>query len=131
MSLDKTLEKVVSEVPKCVAAGVVDMGSGMLMGIKTTGSHPKEVFDFLSAATKDLFEGENVVTIENIFKKARGVSNRDHYFQEMIVVSENLLHYFGRTEKSKEMILGVVCQVDANIGLVLAKSRQFAKILEI
>lgn len=126
MSLDKQLEQVIADVPKAVAAGIVDMDSAMLLGIKTTGSHPAEVFDFLSAATHDLFQGENVTTIEQIFKKARGVTNDEHYFQEMLVMSSNLIHYFGRC-KTSSMVLGVVCSKDANIGLVLAKSRRFTK----
>ena len=130
MSLDKQVEKVVSEVPKCVAAGVIDMDSAMVLAIKTTGSHPQEVFDFLSAATHDLFEGENVATIEQIFKKARGVTSDDHYFQEFLIMSSNLIHYFGRC-KTSSMVLGVVCSKDANIGLVLAKSRSFAKELSL
>lgn len=130
MSLDKQIEQVLAGVPKAVAAGVVDMDSAMLLAIKTTGSHPKDVFDFLAAATHDLFEGENVVTIENIFKKARGVSSDSHYFQEFMVMSDNLIHYFGRC-KTSSMVLGVVCSKDANIGLVLAKSRQYAKELEL
>lgn len=130
MSIDKQLEKMISDIPKAVAAGVVDLGSGMLLGIKTTGSHPKEVFDFLAAATQDLFEGDNVNTIENIFKKARGISNDDHYFQEFLIMSSNLLHYFGRTKESS-IVVGVVTQADANIGLVLSKARMAAKALEI
>lgn len=130
MSIDKQLEKMISDIPKAVAAGVVDLGSGMLLGIKTTGSHPKEVFDFLAAATQDLFEGDNVNTIENIFKKARGISNDDHYFQEFLIMSSNLLHYFGRTKESS-IVIGVVTQADANIGLVLSKARMAAKALEI
>ena len=130
MSLDKDLEKILGEVPKAVAAGVVDMDSAMLLGIKTTGSHPSDVFDFLAAATHDLFQGENVQTIEQIFKKARGVTSEDHYFKEMLVMSENLIHYFGRC-KTSSMVLGVVCSKDANIGLVLAKSRKWSKELEL
>jgi hypothetical protein len=130
MSVDKQLEKMISDIPKAVAAGVVDLGIGMLLGIKTTGSHPKEVFDFLAAATQDLFEGDNVNTIENIFKKARGIANDDHYFQEFLIMSSNLLHYFGRTKESS-IVVGVVTQADANIGLVLSKARMAAKALEI
>lgn len=128
MSLDKQLEKIIAEVPKAVAAGVVDMDSAMLLGIKTTGSHPAEVFDFLSAATHDLFQGDNVSTIEQIFKKARGVTTDEHYFQEMLIMSSNLIHYMARC-KTSSMVLGVICSKDANIGLVLAKSRTFAKAL--
>ncbi len=130
MKVEKAAEAAISNVPKAVAAGVVDMESGMMLSLKTTASHPQEVFDFLAAATKDMFEGENVTTIENIFKKARGVKSDVRYFQEMIVFSSNLIHYFGRVPTNLNQIFAVVCTIDANIGLVMAKSREIRKAIE-
>ena len=40
MSLDSTLSKVQGSIPECVAAGYVDMQTGMLLGVKTVDSHP-------------------------------------------------------------------------------------------
>ena len=131
MKIDKAIEASIKNVPKAVAAGVVDMDTGMMLDMKTTESHPQEVFDFLAAATKDLFEGENVVTIENIFKKARGSKSSEHYFQEIVVYSKNLLHFFARTPKSTTIVYCVVCSADANVGLVMVKARDIAKNLEI
>ena len=44
MSLDATLQKAVTSIPECVAAGFVDLASGMVLSIKTVDSHPSEVF---------------------------------------------------------------------------------------
>ena len=66
----------------------VDISTGMLLGAKTVDSHPNEVLDLLAAATADLFQGPNVVAIENLFKRSRGTAaDTAHYFQEMIVQS--------------------------------------------
>jgi len=127
MDLDKALEASIKNVPKAVAAGVVDMDSGMMLDMKTTASHPQEVFDFLAAATKDMFEGENVVTIEDIFKKARGSKSKERYFKEIVVYSTNLLHYFTRLPGKNSIVYGVVCSADANVGLVMVKAREIAK----
>lgn len=40
MSLERALAKVQGSVPECVAVGLVDMSSGMLLGVKTVDSHP-------------------------------------------------------------------------------------------
>ena len=55
MSLDAKLASVSTTVPECVAAGYVDISSGMLLAVKTVDSHPQEVFELLAAATADLF----------------------------------------------------------------------------
>jgi len=131
MNVNDSISEALKNVPKALAAGVVDMGSGMMLGIKTTSSHPQEVFDLLAAATKDLYEGENVTNIEKIFKKARGVKTAERYFQEVIVTSNNLIHFFSRLPTNQAAILAVVCSNDANIGLVLVKGREIVKNLKV
>uniref|UniRef100_UPI004049F52B hypothetical protein n=1 Tax=Fulvivirga sp. TaxID=1931237 RepID=UPI004049F52B len=131
MNVTDSLNSAIKNIPKAVAAGVVDMQSGMMLGIKTTESHPQEVFDFLAAATKDMFEGDNVSTIENIFKKARGVKTAERYFQEIIVTSNNLLHFFSRIPGNQNIVFVAVCNKDANIGLVLVKGREITKDLKV
>lgn len=126
MSLDDSLNDVIRTVPDCLAAGYVDMNTGMLLGIKTVDSHPQEVVDLLAAATGDLYQGSNVVSIEKLFKKARGLDENDseHYFQEIIILSKNLIHVFCRGHGTQDQILVTVCRSGANLGMVLTKTRQ-------
>lgn len=131
MSLDAELQKAVSAVPDCVAAGIVDLTTGMLLAIKTVDSHPSEVMDILAAATADMFQGSNVQMIENIFKKARGVENDGHhYFQEIIVNSDNLVHVFSRMKTNEEIVVAFVCRKSVNLGMALTKVRGSLPVLE-
>lgn len=131
IELSEAINSSLKTIPKAVAAGVVDMKSGMMLDMKTTESHPQEVFDFLAAATKDMFEGESVVTIEDIFKKARGSKSKEHYFKEIVVYSTNLLHYFARIPGNESFVYAVVCSASANVGLVMVKARELLKKIEI
>ena len=124
MSLDKAINAASAQIPECLAAGYVDMSTGMLLAVKTVDSHPSEVLDLVAAATSDLFQGSNVTTIEKLFDKSRGTTaNGNHYFQEIIVFSNNLLHVFLRGKKNPNHAVVFVCRVSANIGMVIAKSR--------
>ncbi len=124
MSLDSALQEMQRNIPECVATGLVDMRTGMLLGVKTVDSHPQEVLDLVAAATGDIFQGQNVTAIEDMFNRSRGLqSNGHHYFKEIIVLSENLLHVFQRCKRNEDMILVAVCRVSANLGMVLSKSR--------
>ncbi len=123
-NLDNELQKAITNIPECVAGGYVDLTSGMLLGIKTVDSHPQEVLELLAAATADLFQGSNVVTIENMFKKSRGLPmDNYHYFQEMIVNSDNLIHVFIRGKTNEDHVATFVCRKSANLGMVLTKAR--------
>ncbi len=124
MSLDAALARAQSSVPECVAVGHVDMSTGMLLGVKTVDSHPQEVLDLVAAATADLFQGQNVVAIEKLFRRSRGQQEDGrHYFQEIVVFSDNLLHVFVRSKKYSSQASVFICRRTANIGMVLTKSR--------
>jgi hypothetical protein len=128
--LEQALQKAITAVPECVACGYVDLSTGMLLGIKTVDSHPAEILELLAAATADMFQGPNVVTIENMFKKARGLTDNNHYFQEMIVNSENLVHIFIRGKTNEEHVVGFVTRKSANLGMALTKARSSMAELE-
>jgi len=123
MSAESIVKSLMGDVPKAVAAGVVDMGTGMLLHVSTVESHPQEVLDLVAAATKDLFEGDNVSMIEDTFKKIRGVESDERYFKEIIVTSTNLLHVFSRIKAAPTVIAIVICRVDTNLGAALMKTR--------
>ena len=125
MTWDIALQKAQQSLPECVAAGYVDMSTGMLLGVKTVDSHPQEVLDLVAAATADLFQGQSVTSIEKLFRKSRGQpENGFHYFREIIVFSENLLHVFLRSKRKSDQAVVFVCRANANVGMVLTKSRQ-------
>ena len=125
MALDTALAKAQQSVPECVAVGYVDMATGMLLGVKTVDSHPQEVLDLVAAATADLFQGNSVTSIERLFRKSRGQPDSStHYFREIIVFSENLLHVFLRSKKKSDQAVVFVCRASANVGMALTKTRQ-------
>ena len=129
-TIDSALQSAIAAIPECLAAGYIDLSTGMLLGVKTVDSHPAEVLELLAAATSDLFQGHNVTLIESMFKKARGLQVDDHhYFQEMIINSDNLIHIFLRA-KNEEQVACFVCRKSANLGMVLSKSRSSMPTLE-
>lgn len=123
-NLDQTIATAIATIPECLAAGYVDISSGMLLSVKTVDSHPAEVLDLVAAATGDLFAGTNVVAIETLFKQARGLDASDHhYFQEIIVNSDNMIHVFLRGKRYPDYVAVFVCRRTANLGMALTKSR--------
>ncbi|MEG0047200.1 MAG: hypothetical protein RR729_14735, partial [Comamonas sp.] len=92
--------------------------------IRTVDSHPREVIDLVAAATADLFNGPNVSMIETLFKRSRGISDDGHhYFQEIIINSDNLIHVFLRSKNVTDYVAVFVCRRTANLGMALTKAR--------
>lgn len=115
------------DVPECVASGAIDLSTGMLLAVETLDTHPAEVLDLLSAATLDLFQGRNVVMIEDIWKERRGIRSERHYFQEILVNSDNLTHLFIRTGSRGDVVIVVVCRKTVNVGMLFAQTRRVVR----
>ena len=121
------VKRMRQEVPDCLASGVVDMATGMLLSFETTESHPSEVLDLLAGATLDLFQGRTVTMIEDVFKERRGIASAEHYFQEILVNSSNLTHLFIRDNHHEDVVAVVVCPKSVNIGMLFASARRVVK----
>ncbi|WP_330282383.1 hypothetical protein [Streptomyces sp. NBC_00588] len=121
MGLVKSLR---TDAPDCVASGVVDMATGMLLSYETVDNHPPEVLDLLAGATLDLFQGRTVVMIEDVFKERRGIQSDNHFFQEILVNSENLTHLFVRLTEQQDVVAVVVCRKSVNVGMLFAQVRR-------
>nr|WP_221377056.1 hypothetical protein [Actinoplanes polyasparticus] len=118
-----------AQVPECIGAGLVDMSTGMLLAADTLDEHPNEVLDLIAAATFDLFQGRNVVMIEEIFKARYGVLDDRHYFQEFLAQSDSHVHVFLRSS-NQEIAAVVIARKTANTGMILTQSRLVMKQLD-
>ncbi|MFE2823956.1 hypothetical protein [Streptomyces sp. NPDC059271] len=124
MGLVKSLR---TDAPDCVASGAVDMSTGMLLSYETVENHPPEVLDLLAGATLDLFQGRTVQMIEDVFKERRGVESDQHFFQEILVNSENLTHLFVRMNDQQDVVAVVVCRKAVNVGMLFAQVRRVVR----
>ncbi|MFG2450605.1 hypothetical protein [Streptomyces sp. M41(2017)] len=124
MGLVKALR---TDAPDCVASGAVDMSTGMLLSYETVDNHPPEVLDLLAGATLDLFQGRTVQMIEDVFKERRGVETDQHFFQEILVNSENLTHLFVRMNDQQDVVAVVVCRKAVNVGMLFAQVRRVVR----
>ncbi len=107
------------------------MSTGMLLVADTLDDHPTEVLDLLAAATFDLFQGRNVTMIEDIWKQQRGTLGDDrHYFQEILINSDNLVHLFMRSASNQDLVAVIVCRRQVNIGMLFAQARMVMKQVE-
>ena len=68
--------------------------------------------------------------IEDLWKQNRGVSDSRHYFHEMLITSENLVHLFMRSKTRPDITAVVVCAKNVNIGMLITQARQVLRDLD-
>lgn len=123
MDKDLVIKSAASAVDGCVAIGYVNIASGELLGVSTVDSHPNEVLALVANATADLFMGHTILEIEETFKRARRTNTSRHYFQEIIVNSDNLIHFFLRQSDNQNQVAVFVCKNKVLLGMALNQAR--------
>ena len=126
MSATTIVTSILKEVPDCVAAGVIEIESGLQLALQSSTPLPEHVQELVAAATKDLFDGKNMRDIEEAFKALRKTSTAERYFQLIMVESTNLLHFFARLSNNQDIVIVAVCRQDANLAMARRSMKMIA-----
>lgn len=115
--LDDVLKGVVNKVDGGLACGVVDLESGMLLGIHNAAGYTQSLNELVAGATMDMFRGPNIARIEQAVRAHRGMAEDGaHYFDEIHVTSMNNYH-FAKTLKGGRYVFMLVTKRTTNIGM--------------
>lgn len=71
--LEKAIADARRHIPDCLAAGRVDLTTGALLDVAAADGPSRETLSLVAAATRDLFDGPPVSTIEQRIRESRGV----------------------------------------------------------
>jgi DNA-binding response OmpR family regulator len=128
--IDDACKEVVESVDGAVAAGVVDLDTGMLLGIYNASQYTSTLNEVVAAATMDLFRGPNVGRIEQMVRAHRGIpEDGGHYFEEVHVTSRNNFH-FAKTLKGGRAVMMLVTKKTTNIGMGWAQLKSKLPMVE-
>jgi hypothetical protein len=128
--IDDACKEVVSKVDGAVAAGVVDLDTGMLLGVHNNAQYTQTLNEIVAAACMDLFRGPNVGRVEQMVRQHRGIQeNGDHYFQEIQITSENNFHFAKVLKKGKAVVM-LVTKKTTNMGMGWAQLKALVPTLE-
>ena len=115
--IDDACKDVVNKVDGAVACGVVDLDTGMLLGIYNASNFSQALDEIVAAATMDLFRGPGVGRIEQMVREHRNVPETgEHYFQEVQLTSERNFH-FAKTLRGGRAVIMLVTRKTTNVGL--------------
>ncbi len=122
MSIESALTSAIETIPDCIAAGYVDMETGMLLGVDASDQDNADALENLALAVANLFQGRGVKGFEDLLRSA-DIDDAEHPgFGEIAVFSNDRLHIFLRTREYPDHVVCYLCRDSANVGLALTKS---------
>ncbi len=122
MSIQAALNTAIETIPDCIAAGYIDMETGMLLGSSTADPDGAVDLDSLAIAVANLFQGRGVAGFEALLRQAGTEDEDNPGFGEIAVFSKDRLNIFLRTREYPDHVVCYICRNSANVGLALTKS---------
>ncbi len=128
--IDDACRDIVNTVDGAVACGVVDLDTGMLLGIHNASQYTQTLNEVVAAATMDMFRGPNIGRIEQMVRAHRGIpENGEHYFQEIHITSQYNYH-FAKTIRGGKAVMMLVTKKSTNIGMGWAQLKAAVPVVE-
>lgn len=116
-TINELCEKLVSDVPDAMAANVVDLSSGMMLGGHFLSNFTTDHFEAVSAAATSLYRGRETLRVEELVKAQRGETSADlHYIEEVQMSTPGILHFIKKIP-DKEAVLCLVTKSSGNLGM--------------
>jgi hypothetical protein len=113
---------LVEKVDDCLAVGVVDLNTGMMMGVHHSVPYFTQAYlDAVAAAAVEMFRGKNVRRVEELLGNQRGEEIKDS-FEEVFISSPKTFH-FMMVLRDKGAVVVMVTKKTTNQGLGWAALR--------
>jgi hypothetical protein len=116
-SINEVCKQIVDSVDNAFAAGVVDLNTGLLLGVYHNIPYfTQSYLDAVAAAAVDMFRGKGVSNVEKRLSQTRGeeVSNS---LQEVQMTTHKTYHFMSVVPGKPNAIAVLITGKQANLGM--------------
>lgn len=124
--LDEILKDITESVEGSLACAVVDLNTGLLLGISSKVPYfSEEFYDVIAAAAVDMFRGKSIKSIESLMslQSGREISKT---VKEIQMSSDRTYHFMTTLPEKKDALLVLITDRSANLGMGWMKLRSTA-----
>ncbi|MCB9640452.1 MAG: hypothetical protein H6727_16270 [Myxococcales bacterium] len=123
IDLNASCRTIVEDIGDALACGIVDINTGMIMGVHHTISYfTQSYLDAVAAAAVEMFRGKTVRRVEELISRHRGQEIRDS-FEEIFISSTKTFH-FMKLIPGKNAVIVLVTKKTSSQGMGWAMLRQ-------
>lgn len=120
---------ITAEIPGCLAAGLVDLATGQLIGLSNTASFRPEFERFIALYTRGLFRGPEVRHIEETLAEQRGIADSRGFVEEVVLTSRHT-HHLAKVIAQGDVALMLVTPRRVAVESTWARARAMLPIIE-
>lgn len=121
--IDDVLQQVVSSVDGALGCAVVDLNSGLLMGVAHNVPYfTSSYLEAVAAAAVDMLRGKNVRAVEALLSSQRG-KTVEKSIQEIQMTTEKTLHFMATVKEKPDYLIVLITNKTTNLGMGWAAVR--------
>jgi len=125
--VNQTLENLVDDVDGALAAAVVDLNNGLLLGAHHNVPYFTQSYvDAVGAAAVDMFRGKTITAVETMMAAQRGEEIKYH-IKEIQMTTDGTFHFMAVVPDSPDYLLILVTRTTINLGAGWMATRQALK----
>lgn len=116
-SLNDVCKEIVADVDAAIAAGVVDLDSGLMLGVSHNVPYFTQVYlDGVAAAAVDMFRGKSVRNVEKLIATMREEKPKP-MISEIQFVTEKTYHFMIVVPDKPNALVMLVTSKKASMGM--------------
>jgi hypothetical protein len=124
MSINQICTEIVNDVDSALGCAVVDLNSGLLLGVSHNVPYfTQSYLDAVAAAAVDMFRGRTVSAVEDMIANMRG-KPRTNYIKEVQMTTDNTYHFMMIIPDKPDALVVLITSRKANLGMGWASLRR-------
>lgn len=116
-SINDICGDIVRKVDSALGCAVVDLDSGLLLGVSHNIPYfTQSYLDAVAAAAVDMLRGKNVRAVEDMLGNMRG-TNEEHLIEEVQMTTKNTYHFMAVIPEKPNALVVLITSRKANLGM--------------
>jgi len=108
---------MMKDVDEVMGAAVVDLGSGLLLGVALNVPYfTQSYLDAVAAAAVEMFRGKNVATVEKLLGAQRGKEVKNS-IKEVQMTTDGTYHFMALVPGKPNAMIVLITTKKVNLGL--------------
>jgi len=117
MKLNTMLEQLVGEVDGALACAVIDLNSGLMLGVHHDVPYfSQDYVDAVAASAVDMFRGRTIRTVEKLLSAERG-KEVVNSIKEIQMATNGTYHFMTIVNDKPDALLVLITDRSANLGM--------------
>lgn len=122
--LDDLLQSVVKDVDGALGCAVVDLESGLLLGVAHNVPYfTSSYLEAVAAAAVDMLRGKNVRAVESLLSNQRGTTV-EKTITEVQMTTDHTLHFMAIVPEKPDSLVVLITNRKTNLGMGWAAVRK-------